>query len=77
MVPRCLAKARSSVLGTTCIIFSKHLETHAVGKLWRNLSDLQGKRQGDRRCSEAERDTEAGTLSRTQGAGTGVWNQEL
>lgn len=64
-------------LGDTVCHLPTHLETHAVGKLLRDLSDLQGKRQGDRRCSEAERDTEAGTLSRTQGAGPGVWNQEL
>ena len=76
MVPGCLAKAHSSALETPCVIFSKHLETHAIGKLWRNLSDLQRKRQGNR-CSEAERDTEAGRLPRTRGAGTGVWNQGL
>lgn len=33
MVPGCLAKARASALGTPCVIFSTHLETHAVGKL--------------------------------------------
>ena len=74
MVPGWLAKARSSALGTPCVIFYKHMETHAVGKLWRNLSDLPGKRQGNR-CSEAERDTEAGRLPRTRGTGTGVWSQ--
>ena len=71
-VPGCLAKAPSSVLGTTCVIFSTHLSTHAVGKLQRDLSDLQGKRQGDGRCSEAERERHR-SWGDCLGLGVGDW----